>query len=63
MKKMTPEKKVRCIIFAAMTLMVVALIAIVHYFKTLLNLTSLPSLSNKVKSGAFVPTSNIKSTP
>ena len=38
MKKMTPEKKVRWIIFAAMTLMVVALITIVHYFKTLLNL-------------------------
>ena len=35
---MTPEKKVRWIIFAAMTIMVVALIAIVRYFKTLLNL-------------------------
>ena len=38
MKKMTPEKKVRWIIIATMTLMVVALITIVHYFKMLLNL-------------------------
>ena len=39
--KMTPEKKVACIIATAMILMVVVFIAAVHYLKTLFNLPTL----------------------